>query len=79
MGMVGEGDPGSYNIGSRDPQQNSFKAWLMVLMISYTDFPKVCSNVEGDVVTQLSGQRDLLDPGPEVRKHLDGPLVNRHL
>lgn len=74
MGMVGKGGPGSHNIGSRDPQQNSFKAWLMVLMISYTgDIPKVCSNVESDLVTQLSGQRDLLDPGPEVRKQLDGP------
>ena len=49
MGTVGEGGPGSHKIGSRDPQQNSFKAWLMVLMISYTgDIHMVCSNVEGD-------------------------------
>lgn len=49
VGVVVEGDPGLHKIGSRDRQQNSFKAWLMVPVISYTgDIHKVCSNVEGD-------------------------------
>lgn len=47
MGVVGEKGPGLHNIGSRDPQQNLFKAWLMVPVTSYTgNVHKRCSYVE---------------------------------
>lgn len=49
MGVVGERGPGLHNIASRDPQQNLFKAWLVVPVTSYTgDVHRGYSYVEKD-------------------------------